>query len=112
MIKSIFICGILVLLVSLTFGWLILQLIQPMAPVALGLYVMITILLLAVGIYLTVRGLRIQNRFMKGTHTPFCSTEPIGQVLVVVGTHTPFCSTEPIGQVLVVVGTHTPIDTR
>jgi uncharacterized membrane protein len=61
MIKGIFVCGILVLLVGLAIGWLIVQLTQLLSPIVVGLFDLITIILLAIGIYLIIKGLRIKS---------------------------------------------------
>jgi hypothetical protein len=61
MMKGVFVCGILVLIVSIALGWLILQLIQLLSPIAVGLFTLITILLLAIGIYLIIKGFMMKS---------------------------------------------------
>jgi type III secretory pathway component EscU len=56
---GIFVCGIVVLIVSIALGWLIIQLIQLLSPIVVGSFVLITILLLAIGIYLIIKALRM-----------------------------------------------------
>jgi len=56
---GIFVCGISVLIVGIALGWLTMQLIQILSPIAVGLFILITIVLLAIGVYLIIIGLRM-----------------------------------------------------
>jgi hypothetical protein len=60
MVRSVLICGVVVLVVSVAISWLIVNSIQALAHIDFGYaYVLITTLPLGVGVYLTVQGLRM-----------------------------------------------------